>query len=135
MSVTTPRVYAVQYSFSNFLWKRLDLIYAARDRGDYVDALTKAMELYDCLPVEVKKRLENEFKEIEKEFNRPFRKPQDFFVRLVVSNRTRQARAKTLVSRYLRRLIEELDKRGYLEKRGRSVETNVPSRLFAESLP
>jgi len=111
------RVVGIQYGWSQFLWKWLDTIQMLRFQGRTDIALETLFQLCDLLPRKVYDAIADEVARAKREYYAPFETPTDPFQTIRLASKVQQRRAGKLIGRLLRMLQDELEKRGYLERR------------------
>jgi hypothetical protein len=119
MTEKPEKIKDLQYSFSGFLWKNLDKIQESWDAGDLPGALRRAINLTNYLPVVVKKELEGDVETITLEMNNALSsdgRAADFFTSMQARNKQATRIAGYYLPRFVKKTLQILDQRGYLER-------------------
>ncbi len=117
MGENTEKVKDLQYSFSGFLWKRLDEIQVCWSQGDFATAIWRASNLVTFLPDVIKRELEPDIKEIKEKMNRSYQVGgSDFHTTMSLRNKTAEQVAQTCLNGLMNKMLSLLDARGYLER-------------------
>lgn len=120
---TIEQIRGVQYNYVNFLWRELGKIREAETEGNYAVALERATTLIPYLPDGIKKKFTEKARNIATAINFLANNLEgsDIFTTNMAKNRAVQRGARVLLERFVNQLASALDKRGYMEMRGRHI--------------
>jgi hypothetical protein len=126
---------AVSTNFQGFLWTAITKIEQYEDEGDYAAALNKACRLIKYLPVNVKKKMEQDVEQITTFMNNIFQtKGGDFYTSMLGRNHQLTNDASALLKQFMNKLMMLLDERGiYMEYKRKEVPTGFQFGLGPES--
>jgi len=128
-----PRIIGIQHSWNNFLWKWLDRIQTLRHNREYSRALEVIFELCDFIPKEIYEEMKPKILETKEKFGAAIEAPVDPFENLRIKRKIRENRAQNLMSDLLRLLRDQLEERGYLERKERPIEIGFEKALSGEN--
>ena len=113
-----------QFTFVNFLWKEISLIREFQRQGLYYDALVYAIDLIDYLPNDFQETLEfqKKAKKIAQEIGEITPKQGYLYRQKIDISQKRNIISKPKLKTFMADLCLNLDKKGYLEKKGYPVE-------------
>ena len=129
---TVERVKGVQFNYVNFLWKEIAYARDLEKTGDYAHALRVLISLMPYLPRGIKDKFKDRARKIQETIQKIEADTQGpyAFNRSLNRNRQLQIYAYAVYHNFMDDLASELDKRGYMEKVSRPVDSNVSPEFF-----